>query len=187
VNPFAAQGGYCANSCTPADAPNNRDGYKSCAGYNHVVTVWRNFDPSTNYKVCSRNSGKCLDVSHASLSDYAQPIQFGFRGGDNQKWRITQVSPGKYNFKNFKSGKFLDINGGWSGNGAQLIQYSATGGVNQQWSFTPTGDGFFKFSPGSQPGASLDVVQGSTADAALVQQWTWTGSPWQQWSILPAD
>jgi len=40
-NPFQSPG-YCRDHCTPADYPHAADGYKACAGYNHIVTVWRN-------------------------------------------------------------------------------------------------------------------------------------------------
>jgi len=46
VDPFSGSG-YCKDHCTPADIPHQDDGYKACMGYNHVVTVWRNPDPST--------------------------------------------------------------------------------------------------------------------------------------------
>jgi hypothetical protein len=46
VDPFNGNG-YCKDHCTPADIPHQDDGYKACIGYNHVVTVWRNPDPST--------------------------------------------------------------------------------------------------------------------------------------------
>jgi len=186
LNPFGP-GAYCKDHCTAADAPNNNDGYKACLGYNHVVTVWRNFDPSIPYKVCSRFDGQCLDVSAGSTSAGAQLIQYPYHAGNNQKWMIRQASPGRYTFMNVNSGKFLDVNGGWTGNGAQLIQWTATGGPNQLWSFTPTGDGYYKFSPGSQPNGSLDISTGSTTAGTNVQQWSWTGSPWQQWTIVPAN
>jgi len=41
VNPFAAVGGACKTVCTPMDIPNQKDGYKACYGFNHVLTVWR--------------------------------------------------------------------------------------------------------------------------------------------------
>ena len=46
-NPFGGAG-YCRDHCTPADIPNQNAGYKACMGYNHVFTVWRNPNPSTN-------------------------------------------------------------------------------------------------------------------------------------------
>jgi hypothetical protein len=48
VNPFGWAGAQCPlpgpgidSSCVNADYPNSGDGYKACAGYNHVMTVWR--------------------------------------------------------------------------------------------------------------------------------------------------
>jgi hypothetical protein len=184
TNPFG-NGAYCRDKCQAADYPNNNDGYKSCYGFNHVITVWRNFDPNTNYKVCSRQSGQCLDVDHKSTLDGASLIQWGYTGGDNQKWKIKQVAPGKYTFQNYFSGKMLDISGGSTANGAKLIQWQPNGGSNQQWSFTPTGDGYYKFSPGSQLGSSIELPNGTTVQGAQVQQWSWTGTAWQQWSITP--
>jgi hypothetical protein len=184
TNPFGS-GAYCKDRCAAADFPYGSDGYKACNGFTHVVTVWRNFDPNTNYKVCNRYTGLCLDVDHKSTLDGASLIQYHYTGGDNQKWKIKQVSPGKYTFANFFSGKMLDISGANTANGASLIQWQPNGGSNQQWSFTPTGDGYYKFSPGSQPGASLELSNGTTVEGAKVQQWSWTGSGWQQWSITP--
>ena len=64
----SATGATARITAPPPTFPNNNDGYKSCAGFNHVVTVWRNFDPNTDYKVCARSSGKCLDVQGASTA-----------------------------------------------------------------------------------------------------------------------
>ncbi len=186
-NPYASGTTYCKDYCTAADAPNSTDGYKSCGTWTHVVTVWRNFDPNTDYKVCNRNSGLCLDVYHASILAGAQVIQFHDTGGDNQHWHINQMSPGNYRFINVNSGKALDIYGGHAENGAALIQYNYNGNQNQMWSFTPTGDGYYKFSPGSRPAASLDVMDESLADGAIVRQWAWTGGANQQWNIVPAN
>jgi len=41
VNPLASVGGACKTVCTPMDIPNQKDGYKACYGFNHVLTVWR--------------------------------------------------------------------------------------------------------------------------------------------------
>jgi hypothetical protein len=40
VDPFKGHG-YCKDSCTPADMPYNKSGFKACNGWNHVLTVWR--------------------------------------------------------------------------------------------------------------------------------------------------
>ena len=186
-NPYASGTTYCKDYCDAPDAPNSADGYKACGSWKHVITVWRNFDPNTDYKVCNRNSGKCLDVTQGSTENFAQLIQYHDTGRSNQHWRINQIRPGNYRFLNVNSGKALDINNSNKANGAQLIQYTYSGSPNQMWSFTPTGDGFYKFSPGSNLAASLDVVQQSTADWAVVQQWAWNGNANQQWSIVPQN
>ena len=71
TNPFG-DGKYCRDYCTAADFPYGNDGYKACNGYNHVVTVWRNFDANIPYKVCSRHDGLCLDVNLAQHRETAR-------------------------------------------------------------------------------------------------------------------
>ncbi len=60
-DPFGTPG-PCTPSCTASSATTNgvADGYSSCNGYTHVVTVWRNFDVNTKYKITNRVTGKCL-------------------------------------------------------------------------------------------------------------------------------
>jgi hypothetical protein len=41
VDPFSGGDGYCKDYCTAADYPNQSSGFKACAGWNHVMTVWR--------------------------------------------------------------------------------------------------------------------------------------------------
>ena len=188
VNPFASSGGYCVNACAGSDTPHMGDGYKACNGYNHVVTVWRNFDTNTNYKICSRASGNCLDIAGSSMNDAAQLIQSAYTGAASQKWKILQVSPGQYKVINVNSGKALDVGNGATTNGAWVQQYSFWSGPNQLWTFTPSGSGYYKFSPGSNANGSLNLHNGSTASGSAVDQWTWNSSSLaQQWNITPAS
>ena len=108
-------------------------------------------------------------------------------GGANQKWRIKQVSPGKYTLTSVNSGRVLDIYGGSPANGAQLIQWGANGGSNQQWSFKPTGDGYYQFSPGSRPSASIEVPNGTSALGAYVQAVGLLLGRLPMWTVLPAN
>jgi hypothetical protein len=152
--------------------------------------VWRNFNPSVDYKVCNRGSGKCLDVTGSSLADGAELIQQVVPGTDSQKWRITQIAPKQYRFLNLHSGKSLNVVGATKGNGVYLMQLAYQGGQpNELWSFTPTGDGFYKFSPGSDSSAS---IVGAAPNAVgipktAVRQWVYDGTELMQWSIDPAN
>jgi mannan endo-1,4-beta-mannosidase len=125
-------------------------------------------------------------VAGIFVGDRASLIQFHDNGGDNQHWRIIQVSPKQYKFINVHSGKALDIASANTADGVHLIQCTYNGNSNQMWSFTPTGDGYCKFSPGSNAAASLQAAAESTADGAIVEQWAWTGKETQEWNIVPA-
>ena len=188
TDPLTTPGGYCKDTCTPADNPHNGDGYKACNGYNHIVTVWRNFDPNTNYKICSRLTGKCLDIAGASLDNVAELIQNTYTSSNSQKWKVLQVSPGKYKVINVNSGKGLDVGNGSTSDGAWVQQYTYYGNANQLWSFTPSGTGYYKFSPGSNANGSLNVKGGSSADGTPIEQRTWSAtSTSEQWNIIPAN
>jgi hypothetical protein len=186
-NKYSDYRSYCMNQCLAANSPNQGDGYKSCSGWNHVVTVWRNFDPNTDYKVCNRRTGKCLDVYYGSTAEGAGIVQYDYNGGANQLWKITQVSPGKYKFMNKKSWKVMDIYGGRANNGAPLVQWNWNGGPNQQWAFTPTGDGYYKFGPASATASALEIPNGTATSGAKVQQWSYFNGDYQQWNIVPVN
>ena len=71
-DPFGTPG-PCASSCTASSAKTNgvADGYSTCYGYTHVVTVWRNFDVNTQYSICDRENTKCIEVAGSSTSNGA--------------------------------------------------------------------------------------------------------------------
>jgi hypothetical protein len=187
VNPFAGGTSYCKDQCTAQDIPNQNDGYKACNGWNHVFTVWRNFDPNTDYKVCNRATGKCLGVDAGSTNDGAKVTQLTYNSTNtSMRWRMVQTAPQQYKFTNKKSGKVMDIFGKSTANGTALVQWSSNDQTNQRFSFTPTGDGFYKFSPVMNGAASLDVPNSATTENLPIQEYTYGGRTGQQWNIVPA-
>ena len=68
-DPFGTPG-PCAAHCTASSAKTNgvADGFSSCYGYTHVVTVWRNFDVNTQYKIVTGRPARCLEVAGSSTS-----------------------------------------------------------------------------------------------------------------------
>jgi hypothetical protein len=156
---------------------------------NHVVTVWRNFDPNTSYKICNRASGKCLDSM--STSEGVSMVQNTYRGMVGQKWQILQVSPKQYKVINKLSGKALSVFQKQTTNGTPIVQTTFTSGATEKlWSFTSMGDasGFHAVSPVLKPSSVLSLPSAtSTGDAQKVQEWTWTSAAHQQWSITIAN
>ncbi len=188
TNPFGADA-KCAANCTAASSPNQNDGFASCKGYNTPVTVWRQnppaFDPNTPYKICSVNSGKCLDIWLGGRNNGEQAVQWTFVNGNNQKWYITKTSGGYYKVINKNSGKALDIWMGEQQDGARIVQWDYVGGENQQWAINPVGNGGFSI-VGRHSSKALGVENTSKADGAEVHQWYYFGRANQTWTITPA-
>jgi len=164
-----------------------RDGFKQWPGLHHVVTVWRNFDPATPYKICNKYTGKCLEVSGGSTADTAAVVQRAYSAASNQKWTITQVSAQKYKVVNVKSGKALDVTGGRTADGTPLIQYTYKGAANQLWAFTSLTDqpGYYEISPTSKSSATIAPAGASTSDGTAVQEITYNTADYQKWTVTP--
>jgi hypothetical protein len=182
-NPYASGSTYCKDYCSAQGG----DGYKSCGSWKHVITVWRDFDPNVDYKVCNRGNDLCMNIAGSSTADSALIAQNNFNSTNpSMRWRISQVSPGKYKFINARSGKSMDA-GPYSADGVQVNQYTYKASSNQLWSFTPTGDGYYKFSPASYPTSSVDVPSWSTSEGTVLQQHSWNAGSNQQWTIVPVN
>ena len=156
-NPFPGMG-LCARNCVPAPSPHGGDGFKQCLSYTHVVTVWRNFDPSTPYKICNKQSGSCLSVSSGSTANNAPIVEAPYAAAASQKWMITQISPQKYKVINLNSAKALDkasrqLSKGQNIGSTDAVQETYKGAPDQLWSFpAPTVDrpGSYQISPSQE-------------------------------------
>jgi hypothetical protein len=104
TDPFGTPG-PCVYSCAASSANTNgvADGYSSCSGYTHVVTVWRNFDVNTQYSICDRETGKCIGVAGSSTSNgaaiqvgsYNALVQNSYSGTSSQLWSLPSLgNPG---------------------------------------------------------------------------------------------
>jgi hypothetical protein len=190
-NPLG-NGVLCQNRCTWANY--THDGFSSCPDtnnvpYRHVVTVWRNFDPNTNYKICDRASGKCLDTN-GSTTPNSTLVQKGYTGAPSQKWGITQLSPGKYKITSVATGMALDTNGSGAGNGTAVVQNPYNGAAKQQWKIGSMADG---------TGFNTLMVSTSTTQVAGPPQnnqqgegqpinlWQYLYSDYQKWTISVAN
>jgi hypothetical protein len=134
TNPFGTNE-LCQNHCSRAGYTGQE--YGSCGGYNNVVTVYRDFDPTMAYNICSVTTGLCLEVNQKSLLAGAVIEQAPPGGYDHQKFFIERISAdsdsGKYRVRGKMSGLYLDISHAATGNGGGLVQWGWTGAANQQW------------------------------------------------------
>ena len=132
--------GECANNCTTTNegytqcsAPSAQAPYTAGHKWNHVVTVWRNFEATQAYKICTKSGPtRCLGVASNSTAEGAAIEQRTFSGATGQQWQILQVEAGKYKFVNMASGKVLDVNGS-TVQGSAVVQRSYTGAASQRF------------------------------------------------------
>jgi hypothetical protein len=183
TNPFGGNS-LCSSYC----AAHSTDGFTQCGNYAHVVTVWRNFDVNTQYKICNKGNALCLTVSGSSTANSAAVLQNTYAGTTNQKWTITQISPKKYKVINVNSGKALDITGARTTDGTAAIQYTYSGAANQLWAFTSLADqaGSYVISPTSNTASSLaPPSSGTMVNGTAIQEWTYNTTDTQKWYITP--
>jgi len=187
-DPFGTPG-PCSPSCTASSSATNgvADGYSTCNGYTHVVTVWRNFDVNTQYKIQNRQTGKVLEVAGSSTSAGAAIQSRTYSGASNQKWTITMVSTGKYKVVNVNSGKALDLTGGSPADGTTLIQSTYSGAASQLWAFQSISvqPGNYEITPSAKMASTIWPAAGNTLDGAGVAAVTYSTADIQKWNILP--
>jgi hypothetical protein len=187
-NPFGTDA-MCAGHCTAAASPNQGDGFQSCMSYRTPITVWRKdsqaFDEKMPYRICSKLSGKCLDVVVAGQANGARVQQWDFGGGANQKWLIKTIGDGYYRVCAQHSGKCLNVNNGSTANGADINQWTDYGEDHQRFAIEPMGGGLFSI-VAKHDSRAVEVANKSTANGERIQQWDYWGGPNQLWSIAPA-
>jgi hypothetical protein len=158
-------------------------------GFQHVSFANTTVTPlaaPANHTVTSVNSGKCLDVTGASLSDGTQVIQWTCGAGKpNQQWQLVPVTGSNaVQLVSVNSGKCLDVTGGSTADGAEVIQWTCGPQANQQWNLVPVAGSNAVELVSANSGKCLDVTGASTADGALVEQWTcWNVQANQEWTI----
>jgi len=188
INPWGS-GGPCQWNCTNSSGSTNgtSDGFTSCWGYSHVVTVWRNFDANTQYKIVNKQNGKVLEVAGSSTSGGAAIQQRGYSGSSNQKWTIIQVAAGKYKVVNVNSGKALDLANASGAEFTPLVQQTYSGAATQQWSMLSLADqaGNYAVSPASKSWWSISPVLGGTSDGLAIQASGFSTTDSQKWQIVP--
>ncbi len=169
----------CGSGCTAASGayPYN-DGFSVCYGaggvaYKHVVTVWRDFDPTTAYKICDRQTRYCLKAQNSTAG--SQIVKAAYTAGSTaQQWMITQTAAGsgKYKVVNFATGMALATANGSSAVNAAIVQSAYTGAATQMFLFSSVADGtgFFQIQPST---TTLDAIGTGTGSNIVLESWGW--------------
>jgi hypothetical protein len=180
---------YCnaqSTGFTSCSDPSPAAPYTTGHSWTHVVTVWRNFEPTQIYKICNKN-GKCLGVVGGSTSSGANVEQRTYSNALGQTWQILQVSPGNYKFINRTSGMALDLNGSqvvqrpYTGCSSQLMPLvyiaSEPGRANLKMASITNGAMLMPQNASYNDGALIQAVAGYPADSGSPDGARWSFEP----------
>jgi len=131
TNPF----GLCSSVCTTIGYLN--EAYTPCAGWNNVITTFRDFDPGLPYTICNLASGMCLAIKSNSTAAGGIIDLWPTNTNPNQKWYFERVnnntSSGDYRIRSAYSNLYLDIVTSSMVDGGLVDQWPNNGGANQMW------------------------------------------------------
>jgi len=142
--------------------------------------------PDGRYRIASRLSNKVIDLVNGGTADGTDAVQWGWNGGDDQKWDLVHLGNGQYKLTGVASGKLLEVMNASTANGGIVQIWPSNNNNCQKWTITPAGDGFFKLL-NVNSGKAADVKDISTADGAAIQQWTYWAGDGQQWRFSPVQ
>ncbi|MDG6218782.1 MAG: RICIN domain-containing protein, partial [Candidatus Thermoplasmatota archaeon] len=136
----------------------------------------------TDFKIISKNSGKCLEVCDANTSENATVCQNTYSGADNQHWSIIPVSEGFVKIINTHSEKCLAVGQSSLDNGAAILQETYTGGDNQLWKLEFLGNNSYVLNA-KHSDKCVEIFNASLYDNSTAIQSTYSGQSHQIWTI----
>jgi len=120
----------------------------------------------TDFRIISKNSEKCLEVSNASEADNATIWQNTYVENPNQHWYIKSVAEGYVKIQAVHSEKCLEVNNASLDDGAPVIQGTYTGEDCQQWKLEPLGNNSYILLA-KHSGKCLEVYNASMEDNSI--------------------
>jgi hypothetical protein len=141
--------------------------------------------PNGTYRIIARHSGKAMDASGAQTTNRTQIIQWGYGGGNNQRWTVTNRGNNQYSIIGVQSGRAVEVGGGATANGSRVQLWDWLNLAHQKFTFTATSGGYYRITPthSGASGSCLDVSGVSLNDGAVVHLWSYGGGNNQQWDF----
>jgi rhamnogalacturonan endolyase len=138
------------------------------------------------YTLASGSSGKCVDVTGASVDNSALLVQVACGSATSQRWKAVARGSGQFNLANGNSTRCIDVPSASTTSGTQLQQYGCGDGTktNQLWTFAASGAASGKFIVKSvATGLCLSNKDGSTAGNNPIVEETCSDIARMQWSF----
>ncbi|HEY0759891.1 MAG TPA: RICIN domain-containing protein [Acidisarcina sp.] len=134
------------------------------------------------YTITNKNSGLAVEDPGASTTQGTDMDQWTVNGGNNQKWKLTNLGNNYVSLINVASGYAMDVNSASKTAGALVDQWPYSGGTNQIWKVVSMGSGYYELIS-ENSNMALDVRGYSTANGGAIDQWTTTGGANQLFTI----
>ena len=140
------------------------------------------------YNIVARHSGKCLDVSTASLDDGALLVQWTCTDSPHQVFSLVPAGGEYFRVVALHSSKCMELDPTVdpSENGAAIRQWTCSGADNQLWQLVDAGEGYFKLK-NKLSALVMDVSGASGDDGAPIIQWTDSGAFHQQFELRTVE
>lgn len=187
---YASSGCDCGGSWGRFATPNSN--CENCAPGGGVTCLMRSNDFSfcaftpahlglwLDTPLISRATAKVVDITGSTAGDGVAAIQWGFHGGDNQRFRLEAVGGGDLRAVARHSGKVLEVSNASKADGAPLVQWAWNGGDHQRFRLEGVGGQDVRL-VAKHSGKAVDVSGGSLSDGAALIQWPWHGGKNQRW------
>nr|BFE60553.1 hypothetical protein GCM10020063_050790 [Dactylosporangium thailandense] len=139
------------------------------------------------YTLAAGASGKCVDVTGASMDNSAPLVQVACNtAAADQQWKAVAQANGQFNLSNVGSGRCIDVPSSSTTPGTQLQQYGCGDGTktNQLWTFTASTAAAGKYLVKSvATGLCVSDKDGSTAGNNPIVEETCSDIARMQWSF----
>ncbi|XXY21448.1 RICIN domain-containing protein [Sorangium sp. So ce216] len=139
-----------------------------------------------DYIVRSLATGKCLDVSSASVANGADVQEWSCNGTNAQRFHVSPVGDGYFKIVNVNSGKALDVRDASTAESTRIQQWDYVGRANQQFKIVDRGNSHFSIQA-RHTNMALDVFWGGTAEGTPIVQYPYTGTSNQLYNFDKVD
>ena len=135
------------------------------------------------YRIVSRHSGLCLDVTAANTANGTNVQQYTPNGTDAQAWYISfNADDSTYVITSALNGKAIDVTGWSTENGGNIIMWDNNNTNNQRWYITSIDNGY-SFFINKHSNKAIDVADWSTGNGGNIHQWDYSAQANQQWKF----
>ncbi len=141
--------------------------------------------PIGRYRIQNMNSGKCMSIANADLTNGAKVVQLTCEDQPEQMMDLNLSSNQHFGLFNMLSGKSIEVANASQANGATVQQWTSVGQANQEVYFVKTNTAdVFEIHP-LHSNKCLDTQNQSTTENTNLVQMQCNNQSSQQWKITP--